>query len=463
MASVKVEPETLTSAGDMILDSVEEEDEVVREIDVFLSPELSNQLYLMQFPLQRQQHRTTSAPLAARVRTNHCMIELDYPTHTSDGSGQEYNGQFHMATRTYSSQTIPISTHMALGKLVPSEDGGSAASALHLVPLTRIAQMRPNFNHVNEATLQTSSSALDDDDAAVPLDASSSSRKPLTFQKKESERAALARKSSYSYKKASEDSEMWLSLDVYGEESGEYQQAIEKLPCPTPEQNLLTPSKNYVEAEVVDVDVSANGPGQFQGPLSSYVQSLNYLPQRFDATAKEAIGNDGADMLTNVVTKMVELMQLGLPIPFKVLRTQFDSSISNTMMFSALENCAFLVRGNFVLQSRLLPLIPAVGHARTFILFLLQTLGVVYRKRLEHVYEGDDRVTSEAILMLLEQVAQRTTQGWKLKVDDDESFPTRFPAIVSVHGEYWRRQVRRYGPLLEKYREQVTLSNNDSA
>jgi len=39
------------------------EDEVVREIDVFLSPELAQQIYLVQYPLQ---HDDVTTPLSAR-------------------------------------------------------------------------------------------------------------------------------------------------------------------------------------------------------------------------------------------------------------------------------------------------------------------------------------------------------------------------------------------------------------
>jgi DNA-directed RNA polymerase-3 subunit RPC5 len=484
-----------------------EDDEIVREIDVFLSPELSKHLHLMQFPLQQQhpsnqvkqgpQPSRRDKPQAARIKPHHCMVELDYSTRPGNGDDdsdeeamqhQDYNGQFFMSTRTFSSQTIPLSTHMAMGKLVTD---GSAASGLHLIPLTRITQMRPNFHHVNEATLQLSSTADDDNDLSLnplPLDGAGTTRRPLTFQKKESERAAMARKSSYAYKKASEESEIWIPLEVHAERTLESERTLEKLACTTPDQNLLLPiprnnSNAVTETQAGELaavpsnpevtNTVVNPPASAFSSLSSYVQSLNYLPQ---SQNREKVGlkhdapigvagdrQQQQDVMSTLVGKMVELMHQGWPIPYSVLRDRFDTSVhSDDVLLQSLGGCAFLVRGNFILQSRLLPLPAAVGQARTFILFLFQSLGVVHRARVEHVYHGDDQVTSEVIFMLLEQVGITSEVGWKLKVDDDPTLETKYPGIAQLHLEFWRKQVRRFEPLFERYRQLPQENENEN-
>ena len=53
-----------------------------------------------------------------------------------------------MAQRTFASHTIPITTHLTLGKVLPV-GGDDDDMALHLVPLTHITQMRPTFTHVD--------------------------------------------------------------------------------------------------------------------------------------------------------------------------------------------------------------------------------------------------------------------------------------------------------------------------
>ncbi|KAL3910664.1 MAG: hypothetical protein SGILL_007605, partial [Bacillariaceae sp.] len=204
----------------------EEEDEIVREIPVFLSPALSQNLQLIQYPLQQQSREgeTPSAPSAVRIKQRHCMMEVDYPT----PENIQVQGAYHMAERTYTSHTVPISTHMAMGKLLPLDQSQGITSSssiansnsnvgLYLVPLSRITQLRPNFGHIDEETSGTAG-IVDDERLRQEQhqEQQDNARKPVALQKKESERAALARKSSYAFKKASEDAEQWHNLEIHG-------------------------------------------------------------------------------------------------------------------------------------------------------------------------------------------------------------------------------------------------------
>lgn len=403
---------------------VEQEEEIVREIDVFLSPELSEQIHLMQFPLQQE---AFSSPESARVRPRHCMIELDYKT-PLDMIGA--HGMYQMSTRSYKSHTIPVSTHMALGKMASKQ----GANGLHLVPLSRISQMRPSFAHVDESTASATATTTDDDLIQAEAEASKLERKPLTFQKKESERAVLARKSTYAFKKMSEESELWHNLDVHDKDSPEAGAVTEKVICPSTE-------------EIVMAEIDKNNSGR---PISAqYVGTLNYLLPSHNGQAKD----EDVEQVSGVVAKLVRLMQEGWPIPYLVLKSQFPASVSDGILLQALGSCAFLVRGNFVLHSKLLPVKPSIAHARTFILFLFQTIELVHRSRLEHVYDGDDQVNPETLIMLLEQVGTKTPEGWKLRVDDDPSFAEKYQETSLVHLNYWARQLRRYQPLLDLYRQ----------
>jgi hypothetical protein len=419
-----------TVAADLTrsVDDDVDDEEVVREIDVYLSPELANQIYLMQFPLTQQKMGFLDA---ARVRPQHCMVELDHKT----PDDADTFGQYHMPARTYNSHTVPVLTHMALGKLVDQE----GAKGLHLVPLSRIAQMRPSFAHVDDAT-SNATSTTDEEIKRQQAEEVKLERKPLAFQKKETERAVLARKSSYAYKAASEEAEIWQPLDVHGQGSMASLETLQKVVCSHPNKKLLVdPGKNALQGKD-----SLN---------KTYVRSLNYLPL---ASRGEDETSEKMD-LTSVVTKLVGLMLQGWPIPYSLLRKQFQEPVTDQTLFAGLASCAFLVRGNFILQSRFLPMPPAVTQARTFILFLLQTLEVVHRTRLEYVYEGDDDVNSEVILMLLNDVGKKTKQGWTMKIEDGVEFVAKYPEAILEHLKFWGNQVRRFSPLLERYRADPVL------
>lgn len=384
-------------------------DEIIREINVLLSPAMASQLYLMQFPLQHQQ---VSLPESARIKKQHNMIELDESIPINAGN----EGLFTLEQRTLASQSIPVSTHMALGKM-------SHTGELHVVPLSHITQMRPTFTHVDEATNDTEMVETKEEEKLE--------KKPVLFQKKETERAAQARKSSYAFKKASEESEDWKMLYVCGPDTIQHRQANEKITCPSPYTPLVSPSN------------------QPESTSSSFVHSLNYLPKP-ETVLDVDVDKAPESHLGTICAQITVALQRGWPVPFSVLKNQFPKDDQD--LLTALSSCAVLVRGNFLLQSRLLPLTPALQQARTFILYLLQRVGHVERGRLERVFEQKQGVTSEAIQMLLHQVATRGVNGgWQLKVSDNLDIYQEYPEQTQLHSQYWERQETRFSDLVDMY------------
>lgn len=479
-------------------DDIDDDDEIVREIPVFLSPELGQQIQLIQYPLQQRANYSPAAPEAVRVKPRHCMVEMDLPT----PSNIQFNGMYHMPSRTFSSQTVPVSTHMALGKMMMgagANDNDPKQLGLHLVPLSRMTQMRPSFSHVDEAA--ASATATTEEELKRQQQSSAggvdpvTGRKSISFQKKESERQELARKSSYSYKKACEDAEGWHSLEVYDEASLQAQLVMSKVACPVEHQ-----SRNLLDAGTLEKESNAasstgsrsNIPGNTLN--ATYLNTLNYLPPREDFGGEPAIkpyvsptgGDDGDDddeqgKLTWIVTKLVQLMRQGRPIPFSLLRAEFTSTqVSDSTLFVALGSCAVIVRGNWCLNSKLLSYSPAMTQARTFLLCLFQSMRVVHRERLMRVFDAgntgdnkkkhpdqeiiiadDDKVTAEVIEFLLEQVGEKRKEGWVLKVDDDVKFSETNPQTAVVHLQYWANQIELFRPMLQRYRAYYNTNDDE--
>jgi DNA-directed RNA polymerase-3 subunit RPC5 len=412
---------------------MDEDDEVIREIDVFCSPALTSQLHLIQFPLQ---HKPVPLPEQARIRTKHgLMLELDQSLPANIGR----DGDYFLQKRTHVSQTIPVSTHLALAKMIQSKDD---KDALYLVPLEHILQMRPSFNHVDKSVSTDAAVDAEDDDQDAEPDAKE--RKPLMFQKKESERATIARQSSYAYKIACEESEEWQVLEVYGRDSAEYQQAYEQ---------VLQGRKD-----------GSRVPSLSSGEAESYIESLNYLPasshgeDEMDLTSSPEQPTSKStteppsqsQLMTRLVHKLTTLLHRGWPMPYSILSPQFLGTNDSDLLM-ALAHCAVLVRGNFVLQSRFLPLEkPKVRQARTFILYLLHSFGYVQRTRLDQVYK-DTKVTPEWIEVLLQQVGKKSLNGWVLKLEDNHAFCEAYPEHARLHQQYWERQSIHFSESIKKY------------
>jgi DNA-directed RNA polymerase III subunit RPC5 len=416
---VIVHDESSSSAARMMMDD-EENDEIVREIDVYLAPALSQQIYLLQYPLHTS---APPAPTAARIKPRHGTIELDHPIPTDI----ERQGLFGMKDRTFQSHTIPVKTHMCLGKLEMDASGGGGKSRLHLVPLIHVNQMRPVFRHVDDTT-QPSTSAQDEEAAAAA--SKEAERKPLLFQRKESERAAMARKSSYAYKRSSEESESWQDLQVYDVHSNKHKMYAAQAICKDFENLIVAPPKDPT-----------------MDPHKAYVQTLDYMPIQLTTMAPLVEASDPK----SIVTRLVTLMIRGTPMPYSILRARFDNTVSDEQILAGLATVAVMVRGNYALQSCHVSLPDGLQKVRTFILFILQRDGFVERRKVERAFAFDARVSPQRVLILLQQVGKKVTRGWILKVDPDERFERLHPEQCRKNDVYWERKGVQFEDILTVY------------
>jgi len=440
---------------------------------------------LVQFPL-RHQGQPMSIPEEARIKTKHGILELEHSIPPALlGGGRAMPDAIRIAQQKHVSHNIPVSTHMVLGKLESTVTVGNdvtveTKTALHLVPLSHITQMRPSFSHIDEAMMQTDDQMQRDADAAAEEEERAKNtkkeKKPLMFQKKESERAALARQNSYAYKKSLEDAEEWLPLTIQDSHTPKAQQVRDAILCPSPHTILVdntntTPSTpasfttttattepGGTAGEHEDAKVTNGKSQNHKSPQEMYIQSLNYLPEAGDGVGASA----GDDMqieegnLQHVTGKITKLLHLGWPVPYSVIRSHFSpTTVTDQDLIKALSCSAVMVRGNFVLQSHLTPYVnqPLIAQARTYILFLFQTLGYVQRFRLDRVYEGVTGMSSEILLMLLQEVGVKCENGWKFKLEDDVTFYQAFEEQAQMHINYWERQKEGYEPNMKLYNE----------
>jgi DNA-directed RNA polymerase-3 subunit RPC5 len=420
-----------------------QDDPVVREIDVYLSNELADRIRLVQYPLQ--QADAPSMPVTGvRLKPRHNILQIDQempalPNRFYQSSEQNFSS---MTTRTFESQTIPVETHLCLGKTHQLENG---ETVMYLVPLQSISQMRPTMSHIHgDGLLGDEPSHKGGDDGTTEDEKETKGiLKPLTYQRKESERAAEIRKSSYSYKRSSEAGEEWERLDVVEPDSSEAEATLRKVfihPEEPPRQVKHSSSKSKRET---------------QKPETKYVSSLNYMSSTSRAEQKLPTLEPVTNNRKKIVARLTFLLRQGLPIPYSLLRAQLPVNLTEQQVFDALAVCAIMVRGNFCLHSRFVSLPRELQQARTFMLALLQSNGVIRRKCLESVFKSDKRVSSEKLYTLLKQIAKQTSQGWILRIEDDVAFVADHPTYCAMHQRFWDGvfSSSKYEELLQKYQE----------
>jgi DNA-directed RNA polymerase-3 subunit RPC5 len=471
--------------------SEDPDDEIVREIDVFLSPQLANHLHLIQFPLQPASHtqppRTVynkksgktetkapqpPVPSSAQIKPMHSILELEYPLPSGSTSNQRQIPQvLNLQSRTYTSHSIPMVTHMALGVLssfkVKQEDGSDDRKTyLDLIPLSKVLQMRPSFAHVDAIF------ANDDEDLNAPSNTTNAKdkddgAKPVLFRKPESERAALLKRTSYAAKKEREEAEEWIQLnvDAYGPEQ---KLVWKQSACPRQDRET---NLQFVSEE--------GG----EGGTKAYVKSLNYLQSSTKTMNKDSAMEDfnpatvvdEVDVDADETSQQVESqwkLELtarvatlfqgrgGVSIPYPVIRPRFQTCIADQDLLDAISACAVLVRGNFMLKSSLMGFSNLmIAEARDVILILFMNYGILQRETLSHMFHkvhNDSKVISEQVLNgILDLVGKKTVNGVEMKIEDDLSFGGLYPHVARSHDEYWEQKTNYLRNYIRVYEAQL--------
>ena len=451
----------------------EEYDEIIREIDVYISPELAQSMHLIQFPLQPASHtvnpllnhlsrgkkagyRPPPPPLPTRaiIKPQKTMLELTFDIPNQSFSSQRRVPEvLNLTERTFASQHISMKTHMAMGIF------DHTGNKIDLIPLKSVMQMRPTFRHVD--ALFDDTTGEEEEELKKKQAEEDTASKPVMFKKPENEFTMNQRKSSYAFKKANEDAEEWVELDVFGTGSEERKYLMKKAYC---SRDSRDKTLRFMKAGKV-------------GGSGGYVRSLNYLPtgtaddaiEDFVAGGEAAImSEDGSELqqpewmkeLAGKVSALVQGKQ-GIPISFPVIRSRFGSSVSDFALLQALSASAALVRGNFVLKSSLMALCPLVANARDVILVLMVKYGYLQRQLLVKTFENSGEegivITTEVINSLLDIVARKTLNGMEMKLDDDMTFEKEFQPFAKMHQCYWEKKEAALIRFVKLYEEQMQL------
>lgn len=107
----------------------DEVDEVIGEIPVYLSTNLAKYLYVFQYPMKNAPFTSSNGPMAARIKPNANMVELDLPLNTrspyySTDRGEEFAmGMNEKEIKTaYDKRMEEYEEEMSYGRVTKKED-----------------------------------------------------------------------------------------------------------------------------------------------------------------------------------------------------------------------------------------------------------------------------------------------------------------------------------------------------
>lgn len=440
------------------LPKIERPDDVIAEIDVLLSDDLNNSLYLLQYPY-RPRDQPPYRPdeiTAIRFKPEREQLEIQLAINTrgvnydrrrseaiatasnrqwggggssSDGSGVG-GGYFPngVVDRQLLRSSKPIGngseSNLAVGRFerIRDSEGRIARSVLHLTPIKNVLQMETACDYL-DAHKTTGQGGKGDGE--------SEDSKPVTvrFAGRESDRVKAIRARAYSQIVKKNAEEPWQAMGYRDMESPEAEQARLQMLCP-----------HQHDAHGVSTTDNSN---IFNVEGSEYATAI---------TNRHAAGLRG-DSLKSIREKPLNEQVAYVLGNAKILRfdtlldilPQGPQALDRVQVLRAVQQCACLVQGNWVVKSEVL--YPKDSHSdqlglpgeimrrsRNYILVQLQNSLVVSKSQLTDAL----RLPHEELeQLLLHLTVQDGHDRWRLKLPRDEKFLRANPDIVHRQNLIW--------------------------
>ncbi|EEC06334.1 DNA-directed RNA polymerase III subunit RPC5, putative [Ixodes scapularis] len=415
-------------------------DEVVQELDVYISKALADRLYLLQYPLR---------PANLSYDEEHCLdarvkpkqhkagVELEFALNTHDPSYDHVRGeQFAANANTGSDQgkepffqsntmdkqiltstrAVTSAENYAVGLLRPGE--------LHLSPLHCIVQMKPSFSYLDQSDVRNkvgeTATAEEEEDADEPQAVQ------VRFAGAETERSKRARERSFHFLQQQQDNEPWTKINFhpFGSEMSSVERAM--LLCPQMDRDVSdlpgTPQDYFRRLVIEDIVAESKPSSESTSTTPATVINHERKEQSMHGLRDLPLQDQIKAILTSA--KVVDFSKL-----MSVLPSRSDA----TSVVRFLQQVALLVQGCWVVKSDLLypkdsfsavTGVPAetMCRARDYLMWLYtQSRHVVQSKFADTV-----RLPSEDVKTLLSEMGRLTPSGWEFLLSPDKEFVTRW-------------------------------------
>ncbi|RUS89733.1 hypothetical protein EGW08_002551, partial [Elysia chlorotica] len=447
-----------------------DDDPVTDEIDVYLSQSLSDNLYLMQYPL-RPKHMGYSHldHLSARVKPKQKRVEIELALDTRsknyssskgeqiavnvDGNLPENAGDKVFTGSRMDKITLSCPPHTKSFSNCQYAIGLVKDGELHLTPLAAMVQMRPNFDYLDKADTRHRAEAANTslgDGGESSQDETEEDPTPISMKvsRGESEEFKARRMASYEYVNQKREEERWVKMTYFSADSGlgdAERQQLQAGDYPQVSQFKISaqeylhalippPCEDKSEKPAMPANVLSLKRNQQCLPMPANVLSLNEL-RRLD------LNDQIKELLKNV--KVIRFNQL---VSFLAPGTDHQA------ILRSLQNMAVLVQGCWVVKSELLypdedkedtrrkrrpnsVVSPELlRRVRDYAMWKFTHCRFVVRKDISSVVQ----LPSDDVKEILEKMSRlKARSGWEFMYEYDREFCERFPEIVQRQRNKW--------------------------
>ncbi|XP_067931838.1 DNA-directed RNA polymerase III subunit RPC5-like [Watersipora subatra] len=420
------------------------DDEVVKEVDVFLTKELKDHLWLMQYPVRPVDSSYDNETfLSTQIKPLQRKVNIDVAIDTNASSYLTSKGEFLASSvdgsipkgpRTYpsgkldrielkSAQGIPKSDRYAIGAI----KNGS----VHLTPLSAIVQMRPSLSFLDKADAASKErEKLLDIDKDNSQDEEEAKTVTVKFARQETSEQKSRRIKSYDYLKKKESEESWSHF--------RYHKTQDEMSGKIRHRLLATKHEAVV----------------------AYASPSEYLSSLIPKPTEDIV--DNPDMPSNVLS-MAQLQSMSLNDRVKAIVTNakvirwsqlialLDKDIDQSLAMKAIQQVAVLVQGCWVVKSEVLhpkDTFSAHNHspaevicrARDFMLWKFTQSPSLIRRDIAHIV----KIPSEELKEMLEQIAKpKPKQGWIFNFEFDQDFVHKNKEVVQRQNMVWEHKYQQ--------------------
>ncbi|KAL7231973.1 hypothetical protein ACSBR2_010067 [Camellia fascicularis] len=404
--AVKMDFEAKPKCGEVKDDPMEEDDDgrdrVVREIDVFFTPQIDSntQLYVMQYPLRPcwRPYELDDRCEEVRVKPTSTEVEVDLSIDVdSKNYDTDADPRVRMTKQTLSSSMRPTSaTGYAVGVLMGNK--------LHINPIRAVVQLRPSMEHLKSGGSKKKNSGTSNADVTIKSE-DLKDEKSAGPSKKQNKLPATSNEHN------NDLGEGWVALKYHSSKSDFSVRYLEKMAVDegSPIHFSMSPY-DYVSSLCPG---AFNGNIKPKGPPKRFLLSLP-LEERFKTwlregppanrfnTIKHLAPTDSIEDVLGVLQKLAHLVQ-GLWVP-------------KTALFE----------GNHGVE----------GLARDYILLLFSKNPAISYEQINVA-----RSLGKAIKGVLNVLAieRPSLKDWKFKELPDTSFMKLHPNIVKEQEQAWGR------------------------
>jgi DNA-directed RNA polymerase-3 subunit RPC5 len=402
---------------------------IIQEIDVFLNSNYKK-LALFQYPLRPSYRTYNYHECELKMKVNQNKFEMNFNIHENSNyfdMDEFISQQIEYKKESLSSLNVLLKTNYTIGVFRNGE--------LHITPIQKVIQFRPNFYHIDDSenkkkSLKKEEKILEEPMLAEIMEENNNENpnnnennqnlQPLTvhFKKKESLKAIAARKKSE--QKQMEEEEPWIQFNYFVNDSPDSIIEFEKLFC-----NLYESiHENFIQKE----------------------QYLNQLfpfpPESFSIEESKVISKNSLKRLPLDKQILTLLLSANVMHFHKIceLVTLTPNSRGEEEILETITKIAVYVRGCWVIKSEFC-CESKIRTSRDYLLSLLH----INEHTPKSEFQSIIKLPIEIISDLLSKIAIfKTGQGWKLKLDPDLDFIKKYSEVIIKYDNFWNERKKKY-------------------